>query len=1478
MQPNRTRLQWPGQLWRRLTEPAVSIQDVELRRKAHLLSMFLLIIIMLMVLITITRLIIIPGYIEPIPQVVGFLFLGSAYMLSRTKQYHLVAALSVSIFPGVAFVIIVNNASPNPTATLFFLILALLMGSILLSIRGTAILGLANVVMIVLLPWFAPAAFPNFGAIVTVLVANLSAAALAVISMYHRNQVENDRQATLRESESKYRLLLEQASDGIFITDQEGNYVLVNPKGCEMLGYSQDELLRLNVRDLIPPEDLAVAPRFDELRAGKMIVVERRLRCQDGTLLPMEISARMLEDGRIQAIVRDITKRKRAAEALRRSEEKYRLVVERSLQGITFLQDNRLVFVNPAICDITGYSAAELTSFSPEQFFAIVHPDDQPILFERYRTRLQDQPVSPRQEYRIVRKDGTLRWLEVFTAPVIYEDEPALLSISSDITERKRAEEALRESERRFALFMKYLPGAAFTHNDQGRVTYGNDWYFKQVGLVPEAVIGCEYRDFLSPEAYAYFWAQDQKVLSEKRACVFEDEIPRPDDPEHYLTTKFPIPKEDGTLAIGGIAINITERKQAEHALRNQEERYRIVTELISNYAYAYRVEPDGTFVHEWTTGDSFTRLTGYTPQEIGSTYKLYHPDEVDRIHRDVQATIAMRPTSGEYRIITKGGEERWLHIHRRPVWDPEQNRVVRFYGVAQDITERKRAEAALRESYSILDAIISGTTDAIFVKDLQGRYLMINAAGASFLGRIVEEVIGKDDTELFSLDTARQIMAGDRRVIAAGETQTYEEVGTAMGVTRTYLSTKGVYRDSQGNVIGLIGISRDITERKQMEEALRKSRDQLAIILGGITDGITVQDPTWRLIYANETAARIVGYPSAQALLEAPLQEVMEKFEIMDEFRQPFPRDQLPGRIALQGKPGPETLLCFREVATSEERWSIAKATPVFDEQGQVQFVVNIFHEITERKQAEMALRESEERFRQVISSISDHIYVTKVTEDGHYINTYLSPHVEILTGYPLEKFMADWNFWSSTVIHPDDRATAAAQAARLAIGQNRETEYRMIHADGRIIWVRDSARVENRDAAKIIYGVVSDITERKQLEEQLRQSQKMEAIGRLAGGVAHDLNNLLTVMTGYSDLLLDHHSDDHDPERKDIEQIKKAAERATTLIRQLLAFSRQQVLQPKVLDLNTVIAGVEKMLQRLIGEDIDLVTRLGKEIGRVKADPGQIEQVIMNLVVNARDAMPQGGKLTIETANVELSPAYTRQHLGVKPGPCVLLAVSDTGVGMDTEIQSHLFEPFFTTKEQGKGTGLGLAIVYGIVRQSGGHIWVYSEPNQGATFKIYLPQVKEASQSANLGDQVSAPSSTGSETILLVEDEEAVRELARRILLDAGYKVLEASFGQQALQISAQQEGPIHLLLTDVVMPGGMSGPQLAEHLTSLRPEIKILYMSGYTDNTIVHQGMLDSGVNLLQKPFSSNHLVRKVRDTLDSPQVSDKVRRET
>ena len=510
------------------------------------------------------------------------------------------------------------------------------------------------------------------------------------------------------------------------------------------------------------------------------------------------------------------------------------------------------------------------------------------------------------------------------------------------------------------------------------------------------------------------------------------------------------------------------------------------------------------------------------------------------------------------------------------------------------------------------------------------------------------------------------------------------------------------------------------------------------------------------------------------------------------------------------------------------------------------------------ERRRAEAALREAEAGYSTLVEQAPVGIY--RSNPAGRFLSANRA--LACILGYdsPAELLGLDMT--------RDVYADPAERQRLLDRDSYTEREYDEVEAtwkrkDGRRLTVQLSVRAVRDGSGDVEYyeTFVRDVTEQRRLEGQLLQAQKMEAVGRLAGGVAHDFNNLLTVILSYSDLLLEDLPPEI-PDRADVAEIRKAAVAASSLTRQLLAFSRQQVLEPRVLDVNTVVASTEKLLTRLLGEDVSLTTTLAAALGAVKVDPGQLEQIIMNLAVNARDAMPRGGRLSIETANVEMDESYVHGHPLARPGHYVMLAVSDTGTGMDAATQARIFEPFFTTKEAGKGTGLGLATVYGIVRQSSGFIWVYSEPGHGTSFKIYLPRVDEPVSPAG----APAPQVVGgSETVLVVEDVAAVRAVTRQMLERQGYCVLEAANGATALSLARQHQSAIHLLVTDVVMPE-VSGRELADQLVQLRPDMRVLFMSGYTDDAVVRHGILQEGIAYLQKPFTPDTLARKVRAVLD------------
>ena len=525
----------------------------------------------------------------------------------------------------------------------------------------------------------------------------------------------------------------------------------------------------------------------------------------------------------------------------------------------------------------------------------------------------------------------------------------------------------------------------------------------------------------------------------------------------------------------------------------------------------------------------------------------------------------------------------------------------------------------------------------------------------------------------------------------------------------------------------------------------------------------------------------------------------------------------------------------------------------------GDIGFAIGVHEREDERRRADEQRRVAEDRFRQLADAIQQVFWMS----DARGTLLYVSPAFEVIFGRSCESLAADPGVWMDAV-HPDDRERVEQAAYARLRHREYDEAYRITRPDGAVRWIRDRAFHVYDDAGALhrLVGTAADITEQRHLEEQLHQAQKMEIVGRLAGGVAHDFNNLLTVINGMADLVLADVAEDN-PVRHDLIQIRMAGDRAAALTSRLLAVSRRQILKPEIVDLSAIVGGLRDMMRRVVGEDVALVLELAPDLSSVKADPGQIEQVVLNLIVNARDAMPDGGVLTIETRNVRVDASYAAEHPGTRPGPHAMLAVRDTGVGMDESIRRRIFEPFFTTKAQGKGTGLGLSMVYGIVKQSGGSIWFQSEPGHGSHFTIYLPC--DSGLPVPRSVPAPAPPAVGHETVLVVEDEPPLRELAARVLMGAGYTVLQAGNGVEALALLSGHADTVHLVFTDVVMPG-MNGRELAARLATLRPGIRVLYTSGYTEDAILRHGVLDDPSRFLSKPYTPAVLRRRIREALD------------
>lgn len=820
--------------------------------------------------------------------------------------------------------------------------------------------------------------------------------------------------------------------------------------------------------------------------------------------------------------------------------------------------------------------------------------------------------------------------------------------------------------------------------------------------------------------------------------------------------------------------------RQSAAALLETESRYRELIEHSQDLLCTYDL--NGQVL---SASPGAAKLLGYEQDALLGTNirDILAPEAQDQFTHYMAELKAHGSVKGLMQVQTRSGETRiWSY---QSIFLTEGVEIPIIRGMARDITERKRAEAALRESEERYRRLVELAPEAIFVYS-EGKIVFVNSAGAKLLGAAhPTELIGRSLLDSIPPEGRGKVESYFRQTVAEGTVfDVLEEVFVRLDGSFVEVEVSAMPLLYQGQK-AIQAFVRNVTERKQAEEMLRAA-DHRAV----------------------EEYERLLARLASLALCFGTARDLVTIYRGLRDF-------------SLSLTPSFALVICS------------------YDEAREVREGVYLYFngaELDDSTVGPMPVRSG---------PAGRAIKTGTVVISNDYVKE-ISGRSPVLIGFDEDSSPPQSALIAPMIIMGRTIGTIEVQSHELAA-------YTREHAT--------AMQMAANLAANALENVRLLDLEREK-EEQLRQSQKMEAIGKLAGGVAHDFNNLLTAITGYSDLSL-RHLDKTDRLYRNLQEIKKAGERAAGLTRQLLAFSRKQVLQPKVLDLNAVIVDLNKMLQRLIGEDIDMMLMLKPDLGKVKADPGQIEQILMNLLVNARDAMPVGGKLTIETANLYVNEQSAHGHPSVPQGCYVVLSVSDTGCGMDIATQERIFEPFFTTKEVGKGTGLGLSTVYGVVQQSGGDVWVESEVGKGTTFKVYLPREDELAESVEVETETVIPA--GTETVLLVEDETIVRKMTKEILQLSGYQVLEASNGQEALMVCEQHHDPVHLMLTDVVMPL-MSGRELAEHLAQRRPEIKVLYMSGYTDDAIVHHGVLEKGTAFLEKPFTPNGLSRKVREVLD------------
>ncbi len=867
-----------------------------------------------------------------------------------------------------------------------------------------------------------------------------------------------------------------------------------------------------------------------------------------------------------------------------------------------------------------------------------------------------------------------------------------------------------------------------------------------------------------------------------------------------------------------------------------------------------------------------------------GKTEHDFSPKEVaDALLADERLVMESRQSlinKEESKLLS--GRLRWILTTKVPLVNA-RGAVTGLLGITRDITQRKELERKNQQ----LATLVESSDDAIVGYDLNRRITVWNKGAERLYGYTEEEIIGAPTSLVIPPGLEDEAQRMREQLMQGGRVTRYETTRLRKDGSRIMVAiTLSAIRDAEGRIVGVASTAHDITARRRAEEALRDSERQLTEIIDFLPDATFAIDKEGRVIIWNKAIERMTGIPAAQMIgkgdhvyaipFYGEPQAIWVDLVLKD-------LEEIPDRysnITREGDTFSAEVFCSA-LHNNKGAWVFSKVSPLRDLSGNIIGAIESIRDITERKQAEEVLRESERRLSDIVDFLPDATFAI----DTEGTVTAWNRAIEQMTGKTKEQMLGCRNYEYAipfygyrrpilidlTFDNRDEIKQKYAFVERRGDTLFAEVFTPLLHeGKGAHLWgIATLLRNEN---GKIVGAIESirDITDRKRAEEekekleaQLQQAQKMESVGRLAGGVAHDFNNMLGVILGHTEMALEQ-VDPTQPLHADLEEIRKAAERSASLTRQLLAFARKQTATPRLLDLNQTVEGMLTMLERLIGEDVHLTWRPKADLWPVKVDPSQIDQILTNLCVNARDAIADVGKITIETGNSVIDEAYCADHPGIVAGEYVLLAVTDDGCGMDKETQSHLFEPFFTTKGIGKGTGLGLATVYGIAKQNNGFINFYSEPGHGARFTIYLP--RHAGRTAQGRDQeAEGPSLRGQETILLVEDEPSILKMTTMMLERQGYAVLAASTPGEAIRLAREHTGEIHLLMTDVVMPE-MNGRDLARRMLSLYPNLKRLFASGYTADVIAHQGVLDEGVHFIQKPFSRKSLAAKVREALD------------
>jgi PAS domain S-box-containing protein len=1259
----------------------------------------------------------------------------------------------------------------------------------------------------------------------------------------------------LRDSEEKYRGLIETTGTGYVIIDPDGKVLDANPEYVRISGHDKlEEILGRSVIEWTAKgdRDRNAAEVKQCFQNGSVKSLELNYQKKDGRLIPVEINATVIttsEGLKVLSLVRDITERKQAQEALQTQAR----VLESMAEAVTGIsEDGQIVFANPAAYTMFGYPEGELTG-QPVTVLNDLPPEENERFAQVVIEHLQKEGTWT-GEVQNRTKDGIsfITYARITTLDL--PEKKLWIAVQEDITARKHLEKATKKYLQFIQLLMETIPNPIFYEDTQGIILGCNKAFAEHAGVPQEEIPGKTVYDLSPGEVARICDAGAREALQHPGTKVrLNLQMPAGAGSQRQMVCQKAAFMEDSG-SIGGVVsvlTDITELQRAQEALRGSEARYRTLFETSPNGIVLMDLQMNITMANQ-----RGLHLFGFSnPEDVlaRNGMDFIAPEDQPLVLPLIQEMFETGESRTlDVKLLTKDGTRVSCLVTasflRDAAGEPQA-----IMGVAQDISDLKRAEEAVRESEARLRAIFEHAPVGITMVDPEGRFLQTNPA--------FQAIVGYNAAELQSLTCPRITHPEDlpeqlrlHRELLAGQLQFYS-------LEKRYLRKDGEVvwvnmmmahlHNAQGESRA-VATTVDITARKRAEEALRESEQRFRDITENAAEWVWEVDARGKYTYSSAVVEQLLGYKPEEILgrhfydfiLPDQREELKNASLAMLATKQPF-RNFLNQNLHRNG----------------QSVWLSTSGIPILDDQGNLQGYRGSDIDITAQRQAEEALRESEQRFRLMAETIQDAFWIG--TPDLENL-IYLSPAYEQITGQSCQEvYQSPRSFLKA--IHPEDQCRVKSEIEG-ALGENKvwSLEYRIINPDGSVRWVLVRGYPVQDDQGRVILftGIITDITERKTLEQQLLLAQKMEAVGRLAGGVAHDFNNLLMAITGYSELMKTKVLKG-DPRYGYLEDILKTTDRAAALTGQLLTFSRRQIVCPQMMDLNRVVLDLERMLRRLIEADIDLKIITAPKLGAVQIDAGHLNQIIMNLVINARDAMPCGGRITVETAEVDFDTSRQTSSGLAQPGSYVMLQVSDTGMGMDEAIQAHIFEPFFTTKEPGKGTGLGLSTVYGIVKQSGGFIDLDSEPGRGSTFTIYLPRLVAVTEKRKV--KVSKPTQfRGIETVLLVEDEDVLRTLLAKFLRLHGYTVLDARNGGEALLICEQHQGPIHLMVTDVVMPQ-MSGRVLADRLTPLRPEMKVLYMSGYTEDEVVQRGVAEKAVAFLQKPFKPIDLVHQVHTLL-------------